>query len=196
VAGRDRVPRDGPLLLVANHLSWADPPLFVATSPRRINFMAKSELWEQPVLAFLGRHHGELKVRRGEADRQAIRDADDLFKRGGFLGIMPEGTRSLTGALQAGQPGAAYLALRNDVPIVPAAIWGTEQIMKPADLLRRPKVRLVYGEPFRLDPALRKNLPAATDQLMLAIAALLPERYRGVYAEQVASGVPKDSIDR
>ncbi|MFN8533341.1 MAG: lysophospholipid acyltransferase family protein [Dehalococcoidia bacterium] len=183
IDGRERVPPDGPLMLVSNHLSWADPPMLVATTPRVVNFMAKSELWEQPVLAFFGRHHGELRIRRGEADRQAIRDADALFKRGGFLGIMPEGTRSKTGGLLHGQPGAAYLAYRNNVPIVPVGVTGTEAIHKPADLLRRPRVRIVFGEPFRLDPANRKNLAAATDQIMLAIAALLPERYRGVYRD-------------
>lgn len=183
------MPREGPLLLVSNHLSWADPPLLVATAPRLLNFMAKAELWEQPVLAFLGRHHGELRVRRGEADRQAIRDAEALFQRGGFLGIMPEGTRSKTGGLLPGQPGAAYLAIRCNVPVLPAAVWGTEVIRTPVDLLRRPRVHVVFGEPFTLDPALRKNLQAATDDLMRAIAALLPERYRGVYRDSLARPV-------
>ena len=186
VRGREHVPRTGPLLLVSNHLSWADPPLLVATSPRLLNFLAKAELWEHPVLAFLGRHHGELRVRRGEADRQAIRDAEALLERGGFLGIMPEGTRSKTGGLIPGQPGAAYLAIRCNVPVLPAAVWGTEAIQKPADLLRRPRVEVVFGKPFTLDPGLRKNLAAATEQIMRAIAALLPERYRGVYREAVS----------
>lgn len=183
VEGRERVPREGGLLLVSNHLSWADPPLLVATSPRLLNFMAKAELWENPVLAFFGRHHGELRVRRGEADRHAIRDAEALLQRGGFLGLMPEGTRSRTGGLQPGKSGAAYLAIRCQVPVIPAAVWGTETIKNPSDLLRRPRVNVVFGEPFTLDPSLRKNLDAATDQIMRAIAALLPERYRGVYRD-------------
>jgi 1-acyl-sn-glycerol-3-phosphate acyltransferase len=193
VVGRERVPRSGPLILVANHLSWWDPPVLVATAPRTLNFIAKAELWEHPVLAFLGRHHGELRVRRGEADLQAIRDAEALLARGGFLGIMPEGTRSRSGGLQPGRPGAAFLAYRTNAPLLPAAVWGTEVIRRPRDLLRRPRVHVVFGEPFRLDPAYRKHLDQATEQIMLAIAALLPERYRGVYAERLAQQTPLPS---
>jgi 1-acyl-sn-glycerol-3-phosphate acyltransferase len=180
----ERVPRKGPLVVVSNHLGWADPPIYVGTFPRRIVFMAKAELWENGFLNMLGRGHGDIRVRRGEADRQAIKDADAALKSGLAVGIMPEGTRSRDAKLGPGEPGAAFIALRNNVPILPVGIWGTEHIYKPKDLLVRRRVRIQYGDPFVLPSELRRNLPKATDEIMTSIARLIPERYRGVYAEK------------
>ncbi len=185
--GRKNVPKSGPLILVSNHLSWADPALFVAYTPRTIRFMAKAELWENPVLNWLGRNHGEVLIHRGEADRAAIRAAEAVLADGDILGIMPEGTRSRTGGLIAGQPGAPFLAFRAKAPILPAAVWGTEQIHTAKDLLYRRKVHVRFGVPFELDPAYRRNMPEATNQMMHAIRALLPPRYHGIYAEGVDS---------
>jgi 1-acyl-sn-glycerol-3-phosphate acyltransferase len=146
-------------------------------------FFAKEELWRIGWLAWVGRAHGDICVRRGEADRQAIRDGEDRLAKGLAVAILPEGTRSKSDALGPGQPGAAFLALRKGVPILPYGIWGAERLRKPTDALRRPKIDIRFGEPFVLDPALRKDLPAATEQIMRSIAALLPPAYRGAYGE-------------
>ena len=125
-------------------------------------------------------------VRRGEADREALRKALEVLHSGGVLGIAPEGTRSReTQALQQGKVGTAYLATRADVPIVPVGISGTEQIRHRVRQLRRTDVRLAVGEPFRLPASGRvrgRQLEEYTDLIMRRIAELLPEEYRGVYA--------------
>jgi 1-acyl-sn-glycerol-3-phosphate acyltransferase len=102
------------------------------------------------------------------------------LKGGGVLGVAPEGTRSKTGQLIQGRSGVAFIATRADVPIVPAALWGTEKIMKRP----RPHVYARFGKPFRLPEGRAKGdqLDAYTERIMCAIAALLPESYHGVYA--------------
>ena len=124
-------------------------------------------------------------VRRGEVDRQALCEALDVLNSGCVLGIAPEGTRSLsTHALQRGKTGAAYLATRTGVPIVPVGIIGTENLHHNMPRLRRTAVRVVVGKPFHLpeDQARGQELREYTDLIMQRIADLLPEEYRGVYA--------------
>lgn len=185
IHGQEHVPMSGPVIVVSNHLSWADPAIFVGRFPRHIVFMAKEELWRNPFLRMLGLGHGDILVRRGEADRQAIKAAQAALDKGLAFAILPEGTRSKEATLQRGQPGAAFIALRAGVPILPAAMWGTERIKKPVDLLQRRKVILRYGEPFSLEGFNRKDLQGATDHIMRKVAVLLPERYRGVYRDEV-----------
>lgn len=194
VTGRDRFPREGPVLLVANHLKAADPPLLGAASPRRVTFMAKQELFRAPVIGVLARWYGAFPVRRFDADLRALRQAQETLKDGGVVGMFPEGTRSGGRGLGPGQPGSALIALRTGAAVVPAAITGTEVITLPGifwRLLRRPRIRIVLGEPFHLESGGRltaEQVQQATDEIMRRIAALLPEQYRGVYAEAVASG--------
>jgi len=109
------------------------------------------------------------------------------------LGIAPEGTRSKTGSLQRGKPGAAYLALRANVPILPVVVTGTERVFRDLLRLRRPRVRVVIGEPFRLTlPEDEKRpLQALADRMMYRLAELLPPEYRGVYGQGSARPEPK-----
>jgi len=128
-------------------------------------------------------------IRRGEIDRTALRRCLEALRAGDVLGLAPEGTRSRSGVLQRGKPGIAYLAYKTDVPILPVAIWGLETWGKSWRRLRRPHVHVVVGKPFRL-PRLEgkprsKDLQVLADQVMYRIAALLPEKYRGVYAGEV-----------
>jgi 1-acyl-sn-glycerol-3-phosphate acyltransferase len=129
---------------------------------------------------------GPVWVRRGEVDREALRKALEILERGEVLGVAPEGTRARGPyALQKGKVGAAYLATRADVPIVPLGITGTENIKRDLPRLRRAYVRVVVGQPFRLPESGRvrsQKLHEYTDLIMYRIAELLPEEYRGVYA--------------
>ena len=122
-------------------------------------------------------------------DRQALGEALALLKAGAVLGVAPEGTRSRTGGLLKGRSGIFYLAGRAGVPIVPAVMWGQEQVMPGWIRLRRAQVHLHIGPPIYLPPEAARfrtaDLDAHTEQLMLTMARMLPAQYRGVYADMV-----------
>jgi 1-acyl-sn-glycerol-3-phosphate acyltransferase len=185
VVGVEHVPADGPLIVVANHLNNADPPLLGAAIPRRIRFMAKQELFETKAGAFY-RWFGAFPVRRFEADLAALRQAQSILKEGGVLGMFPEGHRSHGNGMGPPHPGTALIALRTGAPLLPVGITGTEAIRTPMVLLRNPRIRVVIGEPFTLTANRRisaEQVESGTDEIMRRIAALLPPKYRGVYGE-------------
>jgi 1-acyl-sn-glycerol-3-phosphate acyltransferase len=183
IVGVEHVPAEGPLIVVANHLNNADPPLLGAAIPRRIRFMAKQELFETKAGVFY-RWFGAFPVRRFEADLAALRQAQGTLKEGGVLGMFPEGHRSHGDGMGPPHPGTALIALRTGAPLLPVGITGTEAIRTPMVLLRNPRIRVVIGEPFQL-PVTRRissaQVEAGTDEIMHRIAALLPSRYRGAY---------------
>ena len=147
VYGKERVPREGGLVMAFNHFSWIDPPAFGRSSPRTIYFMAKVEAHRIPGLGQLIRAFGTFSVRRGESDREAVRLMREVVRDGHALGLFAEGTRQRAGVPGKVQPGAAMVALQEEVPVVPAAIHGT-QVWKPGNW--KP-VSIVWGEPMRFD---------------------------------------------
>ena len=186
VSGLHNVPRQGAFIVVSNHLNNADPPVITNTIPRRIYWMAKKELFANPILAIPFRVFGFISVRRFEADLGALRKAQSTLTRGRVLGMFPEGHRSKTGGLQEGEPGTAIVALRTGAAILPVAIWGTENFTFPRDLIRRTSVEIRIGEPFHLPRAgrlTRQRVADGTRAIMERIAALLPEEHRGVYSQ-------------
>jgi len=187
VEGLSNLPAKGPAILVSNHFNLADPPVLTWVMPRRIVWMAKRELFDIPVIGWLFRAFGLIPVRRYEGDLKALRKAQNALKRGHVLGMFPEGTRSAGAGLLEGEPGTAFIALRTGAPVVPVAIWGTEDISLPwaAFRFKGSHVNVRIGKPVRLPEnkrASREEIAAATRAIMLEIAALLPEKYRGVYA--------------
>lgn len=186
VHGLENIPASGPFLIVVNHLGIADPPL-VFMNVRRQMVMFAADKWKKvPGIRHLAEATGVIWVARGEADLSAIKSALAVLKAGRPLGMAPEGTRSPTRTLQRGKTGAAYLADRTGVPIVPIGISGSERLAENLRRLRRTSVRFVVGKPFHLPPnghAKGDLLEAYTTQIMCRIAALLPPEYRGVYAE-------------
>jgi 1-acyl-sn-glycerol-3-phosphate acyltransferase len=180
------VPADGALLAVTNHLSYFDPPLILAAVPRRLGVFAARKYRDNPLLRWLFDSMGTIWVRQADADPHALRDALAYLHAGGGLGISPEGTRSKkTHALIRARSGAAYLASRSGAAILPMAIWGTENLLRDVLHLRRGKLHLRFGPPFHLEiPQHAKGelLDSGTDDIMCAIAALLPPEYRGEYA--------------
>ncbi len=197
VEGLEHVPASGPVLVVCNHLHNADPVLISAAFPRPLHFMAKRELFQVPVVGWLIRRVGAFPVDRGKADRAALRRAEAALQQGIAVGMFPEGTRSVSRSLQRALPGAALVALRTRVPILPLVITGSERlpgngakarreagVVDPAPSHRGIRVRI--GQPFHLPspPAGgRLSSEAAIEVMMAEVARLLPPDYRGVYAE-------------
>ena len=175
-----------PYILVTNHLSVFDTPILLTICPHTIRALVAAKHKRNPAFAPLLVIMGSIWVRRGEVDRQALRESLAVLKEGGVLGVAPEGTRARgTYALQPGKTGAAYLATRADVLIVPVALSGTEHMKRNLPRLRRTDVRAVVGKPFRLPENGRvrgEKLHEYTDLIMHRIAELLPEEYRGVYS--------------
>ncbi len=185
VVGLENVPATGPFLLVSNHLSLLDPPVLGALLPRRITFMAKEEVFHDRLLGPVVRWYGAFAVRRGQADRQALRTATDVLKQGGVVGMFPEGTRSKTGQLARAYAGSALVAHMARAPILPVAVTGTESIRSPLSFLTRPTVVLRVGKPFTLQrgEAEKGDLDTMTAAMMGRIARLLPDERRGFYAD-------------
>lgn len=184
VEGIHLCPRRGPVLMAANHLSYVDVPLDGAWLPRQVIYFSKMEIKRWPIIGAIGTMHGTIYVRRGGADRQAIREALGALAAGQLLGMFPEGHRSHGRGLLRAQPGIALLAQRSGAPVWPVAVTGSEFIGKQL----RPRVTLTGGHPFDPLAAAREAYgPAPThqdvaDTIMRRIAALLPEHHRGVYA--------------
>lgn len=188
VVGVEHVPLEGPLVIVANHLNLLDPPLLAASTPRRVHPMAKRELFETPLVGWVLWPYGAFPVRRFSADMGALRAARNLLRHDAAVLMFPEGTRSKDAELHPALPGAAMVALLANAPVMPVAITGTEDIHLPSSLFAwvrggRPRLRVVFGEPIRLEGASTDGQSAerATDLVMRRIAALLPESYQGAY---------------
>jgi 1-acyl-sn-glycerol-3-phosphate acyltransferase len=147
VYGTERVPLSGGAVLAFNHFHWIDPPCFGAASPRTIYYMAKIEAHRVPGVGQLIRSFGTFSVRRGESDREAVRLMREVVRDGKALGLFVEGTRQRTGVPGKAQPGAAMVALQEDVPVVPAAVHGS-QTWKPGNFH---PVSVAWGTPMRFD---------------------------------------------
>ncbi len=152
VYGRERVPLGGGVVIACNHYSWLDPAALGAACPRTIYYMAKVEAHRIPGLGAFIRAFGCFPVRRGESDREAVRTMRQVVRDGLALGLFAEGTRQLSGVPGAVQPGAAMVALQEDVPIVPVAVHGS-QTWKPGNFH---PVSIAWGQPLRF-PGLPKG---------------------------------------
>jgi 1-acyl-sn-glycerol-3-phosphate acyltransferase len=185
VYGAENVPREGPLVLMINHVDALDPFIVVGIFPRPVTPMSKIELFDLPLIGILARAYGAFPIRRGQVDKRALRQSFHVLHEGGVLLIAPEGTRSPTYSLQWGKEGMALIAARSGAPIIPVAITETQHAGRYWRRRRRAPIRIVIGEPFRLDPAgeqlRRPLLRAMTDEAMYRLAAILPPEYRGVY---------------
>ncbi len=147
VYGVERVPLEGGIVIAANHFSWIDPPAVGAASPRPLFYMAKVEAHRVPGLGQLLRSFGAFPVRRGESDREAVRMMREIVSSGNALGMFVEGTRQKSGVPGKAQPGAAMVALNESVPIVPAAIHGSQR-WKIGNFA---PVSVAWGEPMSFD---------------------------------------------
>lgn len=189
----DRIPREGPLIIASNHLSNADGVVLggwlTPALGRRIHWLGKREMLEWPIVGPMARAGSVHPIDRGAADVEAFRLAQRILEEGHVLVVFPEGTRSRTGGLQEAKDGLALLALRSGAPILPVGIFGTDRFW-PRGMLPHPggRIGMMVGEAFTLTEVVppgadRKTAKGlATKAIMERIAALLPERHRGVYA--------------
>ena len=186
VRGLEHLPRRGPALVVTNHLGDADLLVFQACLPITGEILAKIELIDLPVLGRLLEAFGVIWVHRGRPDRRALTAALEGLRQGRFVAVAPEGRESLTGGLEPGTEGAAFLALQAGVPVVPVTVTGTEntRLLPNLKKLRRTPVTLTVGEPFLLpQPADRHAaIREGTVHIMETLARQLPAELRGVYA--------------
>ena len=169
--GTENIPAEGPLVIASNHVSLLDPPVLGTCSTRKVHFMAKQELFV-PVLGFIYKTLGAFPVRRGGADRTAIKHGIDILQSGKVLAIFPEGTRSKTGKLGKAEPGALMMASKARAAIVPSCVIGT-------DFRRQgriwPKVTVRFGKPiYFLEgvPITKELLSSMTEEMMEHIAKL------------------------
>jgi len=180
VSGMEYLPRRKPFIICANHISWLDPITLAVVIPAgyRINFMAKKELFKNPIFAFVLRMVGAYPVDRKSPDYTSIRKSYQLLNEGHVLGLFPEGSRSKSGRLQKAQNGAALIAVRSGVPILPVAIQGPYRFFKP--------LQVNVGPPFVLPPLVyedkgekKEKLEAMSYEIMAHIKRLLPEYSAG-----------------
>jgi 1-acyl-sn-glycerol-3-phosphate acyltransferase len=193
------IPRTGPVILAANHISNADPVIVGAwLTPllgRRIHWLGKREMFDWPVVGWMARNGGVVPVDRASADVEAFRVAQRVLAAGQVLMVFPEGTRSPTAELQTPKDGLAMLALRTDAAIVPIGVSNTDRVWKKGSFLPRPggHATMRIGEPFNVGEAIPPGLDrksaktAATDVIMRRIAALLDPRHRGRYGDGIGS---------
>ncbi|WP_124727312.1 lysophospholipid acyltransferase family protein [Staphylospora marina] len=165
VEGVEHIPEEGSAIICCNHISNIDPPLVGCSIPRKVHFMAKEELFRIPLLKSLIRALGAFPVRRGAGDRQALKHSIQLLGEGKLLVIFPEGTRVKDGRESKVHSGAAYIALKANAPIVPAAIVGPIKMFRP--------LRVVFGPPVH--PSLYADKKINTQTAAEMIEAVMAE---------------------
>ena len=173
------IPRTGGVILAPNHISYADPPAVGSAMDRQVHFMAKEELFKPAIMGKIIKAVGSFPVKRGTADRKAIKQAIDLLNAGEVVCLFPEGTRSMDGKLQEPELGIGLIALKSGAPIVPVAVVGTDSVL-PSDGGRpkRHRVIIEYGEPLMFDDLCetgdsRHNIEEVGKRTMSAIGNLL-----------------------
>jgi 1-acyl-sn-glycerol-3-phosphate acyltransferase len=188
VTGLENLPSTGPVILLINHVNFTDVGMLMVLLPRRPVGLAKEELVRNPLLGPIVRAFGVIPVRRGEVDRDALRQSSELLAAGQrVLMIAPEGHRSGHGRLQEAHDGVSFVAIRSGATVVPVATQGNERFWHNVFTLRKTRAHIVIGRGFRFHvsggrPG-RVTLHAMTIEAMYQLAALLPTEYRGVYGD-------------
>ena len=189
IHGMEKLP-EGNVIIAANHLGRLDTAVLLSVLDREDIIMPVAEKYkDHPFYGAIGRAANAVWLNRFEADYSALRQILDRMKQGGLLVIAPEGTRSKTEALQEAKMGVAFLASKSGYPVLPVAVTGTEDrvIVENLKHFRRSRITATAADPFYIEISKGKGreeaMRQATEEIMCQIAALLPEKYRGVYAD-------------
>ena len=189
IEGEENLPSFGPMLVVANHFHFADPVAVIRAIPWPLEFIGGTQLPNAPTgVKWLTTLWGTYRVRRGGSSREALRGAEAVLKAGGILGIFPEGG-SWAAVLRPARPGAAYLAARTGVPVVPIGLDGLTEMFGSLTRLRRARVTIRFGRPIgpfekaERGRAGREEVVRIGETIMRAIAELIPPEQRGIFSE-------------
>jgi 1-acyl-sn-glycerol-3-phosphate acyltransferase len=190
IIGSKNVPLRTPYIVVINHVSLFEAPFVGAFWPEQLEVIGASDVWDRPGQNILARLWGGIPVHRGDYDRAAVDGVLSALRGGSPLLIAPEGGRSHTPGMRQAMPGIAYIAEQTGLPVIPVGIVGTtDDFWQKASKGKRPQLEMRIGRPIRL-PAVdgkgaerRESRQRNADLVMRSIAGLLPEEYRGVYAE-------------
>jgi 1-acyl-sn-glycerol-3-phosphate acyltransferase len=180
--------KNKPLIVAMNHVNFLEMPILVAHGyPLNITGVAKTETWNNPILAFLFNTYQAIPIDRSGAFQKVFAQIREAIDKGSFVCVFPEGTRSKDGVLRKGKAGIIYMALENNVPVLPVVHYGGERVWDNLRHLRRTPFCFKAGRPFRINyegrPG-REDREVIIDEVMGQMARLLPEEMRGVYAEQ------------
>ncbi len=184
----EKIPANGPFILVTNHINFLEAPLlYIFMRPRRTIAIGKAELWEKPFTRFLMNLWEVQPIKRGAIDIQGMKSCVKVLEDGDFLCLAPEGTRSRTGKLLKGKAGVIMFAQKGNAPIIPLAHWGGESVSKNLKKLKRTPITIRVGDPVKIsvpegvkvDAAIRQQL---ADEVMIQIARMMPDEYHGAYA--------------
>jgi len=190
VTGKENIPYRKPYVVAMNHISIFDPPLAGAFWPEHLEIVGASDVFEKPGQGQVLKIYGVIPVHRGEYDRALMQRVISAINSGYPLLIAPEGGRSHVTAMRPAQPGVAYIVEKTNVPVVPVGIVGTtDDFWQRAKRGERPQLEMRIGKPIDLPlltekgAARREARQRNADLVLQYVAGLLPENYRGVYAD-------------